>query len=69
MAVVSGLGDMVCVSILKTFLMHKDLNVFISWVFRGLCRVEKIHREGRIRILEEGSSQMITVLRFLIEGG
>ena len=49
--------------------MHKDLNVFISWVFRGLCRFEKITREGQIKILEGGSNQMITVLRFLIEGG
>ena len=53
---------------LKTFLMHKDLNVFISWVFRGLCGFEKIYREDQIKILKGGSSQLITVLRFLIEG-
>ena len=49
--------------------MHTDLNVFISWVFRGLRRFETIYREDQIKILEGGSSQMITVLRFLIEGG
>ena len=54
---------------LKTFLIQKDLKVFISWVFRGLCRFEKIYREGQIKILEGGSSQKITVLRFLIDWG
>ena len=39
----------------KPFLKHKDF--------------ENIYREGHIKILEGGSSQMITVLRFLIEGG
>ena len=60
---------------LKTFLIHEDLNVFISWVFRVLCRFEKIYREGEIKILggvkpndysitvldRGGSSKMITV--------
>ena len=59
---VSGLGEII-------FLMHKDLNVFILLVFKGLCRFENIYWEGQIKILEGGSSQMITVLRFLIEGG
>ena len=61
--------DMCFYTKLKTFLIQKDLNVFISWVFRGLCRFEKIYREGQIKILDGGSSQMITVLRFLMEGG
>ena len=42
---------------LKTFLMHKDLNVFISWGFRGLCRFEKVHREGQIKIIEGGQAK------------
>ena len=46
-----------CFYKLKTFLMHKDLNVFISWVFRGLCRFEKINREGQIKILEGGQAK------------
>ena len=55
--------------------MHKDSNVFISWVFRGLCRFENINSEGQIKISwggkpndysitvldRGGSSQMITV--------
>ena len=37
--------------------------------FKGGCVGLKIYREDQIKILEGGSSQMITVLWFLIEGG
>ena len=57
-------SDMCFYTKLKTFLMHKDLNGFISWVFRGLCRFEKMYREGQIKILEgvKPNDYSITVL-------
>ena len=39
---------------LNFFLTHKDLKVFISWVFIGLFRFENNLREGQIKILEGG---------------
>ena len=44
---------------LKTFLMQEDLNVFISWVFSGLCRFEKMYREGQNKILEGGQAKCL----------
>ena len=49
--------DMCFCTKLKTFLMDKDLNVFISWVYMGLCRFENIYREGQIKILEGGQAK------------